>query len=33
MSEILEQPIENEGSKAYGKFKDAETLLKAYNNL
>lgn len=30
----LEQPIiENEGSKMYGKFKDAESLLKAYNSL
>ena len=33
MSENLEQPMENEGSKGIGKFKDAETLLKAYNNL
>ena len=32
MSEVLEQPIEN-GSKEFGKFKDAESLLKAYNNL
>lgn len=32
--EDLEQPIENEGSKDnYGKFKDAESLLKAYNSL
>lgn len=32
--EELEQPIlENLGSKNYGKFKDAESLLKAYNNL
>jgi len=34
MSEILEQPIEKEmGSNEFGKFKDAESLLKAYNNL
>ncbi|MBO5954910.1 MAG: hypothetical protein J6Q13_02965, partial [Clostridia bacterium] len=34
MSEILEQPELNlEGSKDYGKFKDAESLLKAYSNL
>ena len=34
MEEILEQPELNlEGSKEYGKFKDAESLLKAYNNL
>lgn len=32
MEENLEQPI-IEGSKNYGKFKDAESLLKAYNNL
>ncbi|MBQ9795521.1 MAG: hypothetical protein IJW36_00980 [Clostridia bacterium] len=32
--ENLEQPeLNNEGSKMYGKFKDAESLLKAYNNL
>ncbi len=32
--ENLEQPeIKNEGSKNFGKFKDAESLLKAYNNL
>ena len=32
--ENLEQPeIKNEGSITYGKFKDAESLLKAYNNL
>lgn len=32
--ENLEQPaIEDMGSKMYGKFKDAESLLKAYNNL
>lgn len=31
--EELEQPIENTGSKNYGKFKDAESLLKAYNSL
>ncbi len=30
--ENLEQPIDN-GSKEFGKFKDAESLLKAYNNL
>ena len=30
--EILEQP-DDLGSKNYGKFKDAESLLKAYNNL
>lgn len=33
MEDILEQPTELEGSKEYGKFKDAESLLKAYNNL
>ena len=34
MEENLEQPeIKNEGSKVYGKFKDAESLLKAYNSL
>ena len=34
MSENLEQPIENNGSNSnFGKFKDAESLLKAYNNL
>lgn len=32
MEENLEQPIET-GSKGYGKFKDAEGLLKAYNSL
>ena len=32
MEEILEQP-QFEGSKEYGKFKDAESLLKAYSNL
>lgn len=31
--EELEQPIENVGSKNFGKFKDAESLLKAYNSL
>lgn len=32
--ENLEQPIENNGSNSsFGKFKDAESLLKAYNNL
>ena len=31
--ENLEQPINNDGSKEFGKFKDAESLLKAYNNL
>lgn len=32
--ENLEQPIETTGSKnEFGKFKDAESLLKAYNNL
>lgn len=32
--EEMEQPIEkNVGSKEYGKFKDAESLLKAYNSL
>lgn len=33
MDKELEQPIENLGSKEFGKFKDAESLLKAYNNL
>lgn len=34
MEENLEQPIEKEtGSKEFGKFKDAESLLKAYNSL
>lgn len=32
MEEILEQP-QLDGSKEYGKFKDAESLLKAYSNL
>ena len=31
--ENLEQPIVNDGSKEFGKFKDAESLLKAYNSL
>lgn len=31
--ENLEQPIKELGSNAFGKFKDAESLLKAYNNL
>ena len=32
--EELEQPTQNLGSKEdFGKFKDAESLLKAYNNL
>jgi len=31
--ENMEQPIENLGSNEYGKFKDAESLLKAYNSL
>ena len=31
--ENLEQPIENQGSNNFGKFKDVESLLKAYNNL
>ena len=34
MENILEQPIEkNMGSNEFGKFKDAESLLKAYNSL
>ena len=34
MEEKLEQPkIFEEGSNVYGKFKDADSLLKAYNNL
>ena len=34
MEEKLEQPkILEEGSNMYGKFKDADSLLKAYNNL
>ena len=34
LEENLEQPIETDlGSKGFGKFKDAESLLKAYNNL
>ncbi len=33
MSEILEQPLNQDGSKEFGKFKDAESLLKAYNSL
>lgn len=34
MNENLEQPITDDlGSKSYGKFKDAESLLKAYNSL
>ncbi len=33
MSENLEQPIEKVGSSEFGKFKDAESLLKAYNSL
>ena len=34
MEEILEQPkLENEGSKSFGKFKDADSLLKAYSSL
>ena len=31
--ENLEQPIEKQGSNNFGKFKDVESLLKAYNNL
>ncbi len=31
--ENLEQPNENFGSNAFGKFKDAESLMKAYSNL
>lgn len=31
--EDLEQPIEKQGSNNFGKFKDVESLLKAYNNL
>ncbi|MBR4998420.1 MAG: hypothetical protein IKY10_00935 [Clostridia bacterium] len=34
MNENLEQPIKEDlGSNSYGKFKDAESLLKAYNSL
>ena len=33
MSEILEQPAINDGSKEFGKFNSAESLLKAYNSL
>ena len=33
MSEILEQPSINNGSKEFGKFNSAESLLKAYNSL
>ena len=33
MKENLEQPIIDNGSKEFGKFKDAESLLKAYNSL
>ena len=33
MEENLEQPIENGSKENFGKFKDAESLLKAYNNL
>ena len=33
MSEILEQPEKVDGSKEFGKFKDVESLLKAYNSL
>ena len=31
--EKLEQPNENYGSNSFGKFKDAESLMKAYSNL
>ena len=30
MSDILEQPAINDGSKEFGKFSSAESLLKAY---
>ena len=33
MEEILEQPQENGSKENFGKFKDAESLLKAYNSL
>ena len=33
MEENLEQPVENGSKENFGKFKDAESLLKAYNNL
>ena len=33
MEDILEQPEKNNGSNEFGKFKDAESLLKAYNSL
>lgn len=33
MKENLEQPEINQGSNEFGKFKDAESLLKAYNHL